>query len=127
MARPSSVGCTPRMACEMLTNVQAAVPVSQLFLPSPKVGAGPVACLAEVGVRSGNEPQRVVVKAAAHSQVALLGQGTDTGRAAAVSILLFLVTVPATALSVYFSALTAYGIHAYDFKLKKPPGALSWR
>ena len=35
------------------------------------------------------------------------------------SILLFLVTVPATALSVYFSALTAYGIHAYDFKLKK--------
>ena len=27
MARPSSVGCTPRMACEMLTNVQAAVPV----------------------------------------------------------------------------------------------------
>ena len=44
---------------------------------------------------------------------------TDTGRAAAVSILLFLVTVPATALSVYFSALTAYGIHAYDFKLKK--------
>lgn len=43
------------------------------------------------------------------------------------SILLFLVTVPATALSVYFSALTAYGIHAYDFKLKKPPGALSWR
>ena len=30
-----------------------------------------------------------------------------------------LVTVPATALSVYFSALTAYGIHAYDFKLKK--------
>lgn len=38
-----------------------------------------------------------------------------------------LVTVPATALSVYFSALTAYGIHAYDFKLKKPPGALSWR
>ena len=44
---------------------------------------------------------------------------TDTGRAAAVSILLFLVTVPATTLSVYFSALTAYGIHAYDFKLKK--------
>ena len=38
-----------------------------------------------------------------------------------------LVTVPATALSVYFSALTAYGIHAYDFKLKRPPGALSWR
>lgn len=75
--------------------------------------------LAEVGVRSDNEPQRVVVRAAAHSQVALLGQGTDTGRAAAVSILLFLVTVPATALSVYFSALTAYGIHAYDFKLKK--------
>ena len=36
---------------------------------------GPVARLAEVGVRSGNEPQRVVVKAAAHSQVALLGQG----------------------------------------------------
>lgn len=35
------------------------------------------------------------------------------------SILLFLVTVPATALSVYFSALTAYGIHAYDFKLEK--------
>ena len=35
------------------------------------------------------------------------------------SILLFLVTVSATALSVYFSALTAYGIHAYDFKLKK--------
>ena len=30
-----------------------------------------------------------------------------------------LVTVPATALSVYFSALTAYGIHAYDFKLRK--------
>ena len=30
-----------------------------------------------------------------------------------------LVTVPATALSVYFSALTAYGSHAYDFKLKK--------
>ncbi len=30
-----------------------------------------------------------------------------------------LVTVPATALSVYFSALTAYGIHASDFKLKK--------
>ena len=84
-----------------------------------RVQNGPVARLAEVGVRSGNEPQRVVVKAAAHSQVALLGQGTDTGRAAAVSILLFLVTVPATALSVYFSALTAYGIHAYDFKLKK--------
>ena len=30
-----------------------------------------------------------------------------------------LVTVPATALSVYFSALTAYGIYAYDFKLRK--------
>lgn len=84
-----------------------------------RVQNGPVARLAEVGVCSGNEPQRVVVKAAAYSQVALLGQGTDTGRAAAVSILLFLVTVPATALSVYFSALTAYGIHAYDFKLKK--------
>lgn len=36
---------------------------------------GPVARLAEVGVRSGNEPQRVVVKAAAYSQVALPGQG----------------------------------------------------
>lgn len=84
-----------------------------------RVQNGPVARLAEVGVCSGNEPQWVVVKAAAYSQVALLGQGTDTGRAAAVSILLFLVTVPATALSVYFSALTAYGIHAYDFKLKK--------
>ena len=30
-----------------------------------------------------------------------------------------LVSVPFTALSVYFSALTAYGIHAYDFKAKK--------
>lgn len=30
-----------------------------------------------------------------------------------------LVSVPYTAFSVYFSALTAYGIHAYDFKLKK--------
>lgn len=40
-----------------------------------RVQNGPVARLAEVGVRSGNEPQRVVVKAAAHSQVALLGQG----------------------------------------------------
>lgn len=30
-----------------------------------------------------------------------------------------LIAVPSTALSVYFSALTAYGIHAYDFKLRK--------
>ncbi len=30
-----------------------------------------------------------------------------------------LVSVPFTALSVYFSALTAYGIHAYEFKAKK--------
>lgn len=33
-----------------------------------------------------------------------------------------MVSVPFTALSVYFSALTAYGIHAYDFKAKK----LAW-
>lgn len=33
-----------------------------------------------------------------------------------------LVSVPYTALSVYFSALTAYGIHAYEFKAKK----LAW-
>jgi multiple sugar transport system permease protein len=31
----------------------------------------------------------------------------------------FKVAVPYTALSVYFSALTAYGIHAYEFKGKK--------
>lgn len=31
----------------------------------------------------------------------------------------FKVAVPATLLSVYFSALTAYGIHVYNFKLKK--------
>ena len=30
-----------------------------------------------------------------------------------------IVTVPATALQVYFAALTAYGIQVYDFKLKK--------
>lgn len=30
----------------------------------------------------------------------------------------FLIAVPATVLSVYFSALTAYGIQAYNFKLK---------
>lgn len=30
-----------------------------------------------------------------------------------------LVSLPYTALSVYFSALTAYGIHAYEFKAKK--------
>lgn len=36
---------------------------------------GPVARLAEVGVRSGNEPQRVIVKAAANRQIARLGQG----------------------------------------------------
>lgn len=33
-----------------------------------------------------------------------------------------LVSLPYTALSVYFSALTAYGIHAYEFKAKK----LAW-
>jgi len=33
-----------------------------------------------------------------------------------------IVTVPATALQVYFAALTAYGIQVYDFKLKK----LAW-
>ena len=33
-----------------------------------------------------------------------------------------LVSVPFTALSVYFSTLTAYGIHAYEFKAKK----LAW-
>lgn len=31
----------------------------------------------------------------------------------------FTVAVPATLLSVYFSALTAYGLHVYDFRLKK--------
>ena len=31
----------------------------------------------------------------------------------------FTVAVPATLLSVYFSALTAYGIHVYSFKLKR--------
>ena len=31
----------------------------------------------------------------------------------------FIIAVPATFLSVYFSTLTAYGIHVYDFKLKK--------
>ncbi len=30
-----------------------------------------------------------------------------------------LITVPGTFCAVYFSAMTAYGIHAYDFKLKK--------
>jgi len=33
-----------------------------------------------------------------------------------------IVTVPATALQVYFAALTAYGVQVYDFKLKK----LAW-
>lgn len=40
-----------------------------------RVQNGPVARLAEVGVRSGNEPQRVVVKAAANRQIALFRQG----------------------------------------------------
>ena len=31
----------------------------------------------------------------------------------------FIIAVPATFLSVYFSTLTAYGIHICDFKLKK--------
>ena len=31
----------------------------------------------------------------------------------------FMIAVPSTLLSVYFSTLTAYGIHVYDFKLKK--------
>lgn len=31
----------------------------------------------------------------------------------------FTVAVPTTLLSVYFSALTAYGLHIYDFRLKK--------
>ena len=31
----------------------------------------------------------------------------------------FIIAVPATFLSVYFSTLTAYGIHVYDFKFKK--------
>lgn len=31
----------------------------------------------------------------------------------------FLVSVPFTLLSVYFSSLTAYGIHAYEFKMKR--------
>lgn len=31
----------------------------------------------------------------------------------------FIVAAPATLLSVYFSALTAYGLHVYDFRLKK--------
>ena len=31
----------------------------------------------------------------------------------------FVIAVPSTLLSVYFSTLTAYGIHVYDFKLKK--------
>lgn len=30
-----------------------------------------------------------------------------------------IITVPGTILSVYFSSLTAYGIHVYDFKFKK--------
>ncbi len=29
------------------------------------------------------------------------------------------ITIPGTFLSVYFSSLTAYGIHVYDFKFKK--------
>ncbi|MCD8398379.1 MAG: carbohydrate ABC transporter permease [Lachnospiraceae bacterium] len=29
------------------------------------------------------------------------------------------ITVPGTVLSVYFSSMTAYGVHVYDFKLKK--------
>lgn len=32
----------------------------------------------------------------------------------------FIVSAASAALAVYFSALTAYGIYAYDFKLKKP-------
>lgn len=31
----------------------------------------------------------------------------------------FVIAVPSTLLSVYFSTLTAYGIHVYDFKFKK--------
>ncbi|MCD7709046.1 MAG: carbohydrate ABC transporter permease [Clostridiales bacterium] len=30
-----------------------------------------------------------------------------------------IIAVPGTALAVYFSSLTAYGVHVYDFKLKK--------
>ncbi|MCD7813801.1 MAG: carbohydrate ABC transporter permease [Lachnospiraceae bacterium] len=30
-----------------------------------------------------------------------------------------IITVPGTVLSVYFSSMTAYGVHVYDFKLKK--------
>jgi len=30
-----------------------------------------------------------------------------------------IITVPGTILSVYFSSMTAYGVHVYDFKLKK--------
>ena len=40
-----------------------------------RVQNGPVACLAEVGVCSGNESQRVIVKAAANRQIALFRQG----------------------------------------------------
>ena len=39
MARPSSVGRTPSRYCDTSTNVHAAVPVSQEFLPSPGVAA----------------------------------------------------------------------------------------
>ncbi|MEA4896113.1 MAG: carbohydrate ABC transporter permease [Oscillospiraceae bacterium] len=44
------------------------------------------------------------------------GLGIDFWRAMLNS---FKVAVPATALSVYFSALTAYGIYVYNFRLKK--------
>lgn len=54
---------------------RAGEPAVLVLAEGGRVQNGPVARLAEVGVRSGNEPQRVIVKAAAHSQVALLGQG----------------------------------------------------
>ena len=37
--RPSNVGWIPRIYWLMLTNVHAAVPVSQLFFASPKAAA----------------------------------------------------------------------------------------
>lgn len=37
------------------------------------------------------------------------------------------ITIPGTFLSVYFSSLTAYGIHVYDFKFKNLHGHLLWQ
>ena len=39
ISSPASVGLTPRMAWEIYRKVQAAVPVSQEFFASPKLGA----------------------------------------------------------------------------------------